>query len=280
MKTVSGAIRLTERDECLLTDLYQHGTMLRGQLQALHFEESGLRRVNRRLQSLSQARLIVGAPLPLGPLSTLTPASSPGSSGQWVYRLGSQAVPILAARLGLDRDIVRRRVRLGSPTALAHALEIAQARVVLAVLGKTEPHFRLESFQPEVCHSWRARLADGQERGESFRPDALIRYRWEGCANLAFLEIDLGHTSQEEWKHKRELAGRFLTSGLFAKHYTDRFVFDIWTLTTTTRRADTLRRAAEKDAPGLYHVTTLQEFSINPLSLINLPVPGFVGDDM
>ena len=269
IKGVISTIRLTERDECLLTDLYQHGAMLRGQLQALHFEESGLRRVNRRLQALSQARLIVGAPLPLGPLSTLTPASAPGSSGQWVYRLGSQAVPILAARLGLDKDLVRRRVRLGSPTALAHALEIAQARVVLAGLERTEPRFRLESFQPEICHSWRARLADGQERGESFRPDALIRYRWEGNGNLAFLEVDLGHTSQDEWKHKREIAGRFLTSGLFAKHYTDRLIFDIWTLTTTKRRADTLRRAAEKDAPGLYHATTLQEFSISPLSLVS-----------
>lgn len=266
--TCLGHLRLTERDEHLLIDLYHHGAMLRGQIHVLHFEDASVRRVNRRLQALGQARLVVGAPLPLGPLATTTPASSPGLGGQWVYRIGSQAALIVAARLGLDVALVRRRVRQGSPTALAHALEITQVRVTLAQWERSEPRFRLEDFQPEVCRSWRARLSNGEERSEAFRPDALIRYRWEGSENIAFIEVDLGHTSHEEWKHKRALAGRFLTSGLFARHYGDHLLFDIWVLTTTRRRADSLQRAAEHDASGMYHVTTLSEFSGNPLSLI------------
>lgn len=268
MKTCRGTIRLTKRDESLLIDLFRHGAMLRGQIQALHFEEAGLRRTNRRLQALCQARLVVGAPLPLGPLATATPASSPGLGGQWVYRLGSQATPILSARLGLDVALVRRKVRQGSPTALAHALEIAQTRVVLTQLEQSESRFRLEAFQAEICHRWRARLPDGDEREEAFRPDAFVRFRWESCANIAFIEVDLGHTSHDEWRRKRELARRFLSSGLFARNYGSDVLFDIWTLTTTARRADSLRRAAEQDAPGLYRVTTLSDFSASPLSLV------------
>jgi hypothetical protein len=257
-------VQLTERDERLLVDLYYHGAMLRGQIQQLHFPDCQLRRVNRRLQALHQSRLIVGSPLPLGPLSVSTPATSPGIGGQWVYRLGSQAAHRVGARLGVDIALVRKRVRQGTPTALTHALEIVQARVTLCRC----PSLTLEEFLPEVRHSWKARLTDGQETLESFRPDARIRGWWQGVPLLVFLEVDLGHTSREEWRRKCEIAGRFLSSGLFARNYGTVSPFHIWTLTTTQNRARALQRAADSELPDVYRFTTLESFAQDPLSLV------------
>jgi Replication-relaxation len=270
IKTCLRTLRLTERDESLLVDLYLHGAMLRGQIQELHFASSGLRRVNRRLQALAQARLVTGAPLPLGPLSSTTPASAPGSGGQLVYRLCSQAVPIVARKLGLDIEVVQKKVRQGSPTALAHALEIVQTCVVLTHLAKTDSDFTLTRFVPEVRHSWRVRKSDGQETLESFRPDALICFTYGGQERTIFLEVDLGHTSREDWARKRAIAERFVSSGLFARNYGTLSLFAVWALTTTNTRAENLRHAAEKETPGIYRFLTLHEFSEMSLKLVQL----------
>lgn len=261
--TALAGLRLTPRDESLLTDLYRHGAMLRSQIQVLHFPGSGLRRLNRRLQVLASARLLVGAPLPLGPLSTLTPGNSAGSFGQWSYRLAGSGAAVVAAHLGIDAKEVRRHVRQGSPTALAHTLEIVQARVTLTLRERaSEGEFALLAYEPEVCHAWRVRPegSDVQGRLETFRPDAHVHFIHEGAEMHVFIEIDLGHTSSEEWTKKREIASRFLSAGLYSRHYGDS-PFLIWTLTTTKKRAENLRRGAEREGIGFYRFITLIEFA-------------------
>src|SRR5262249_55023649 len=98
-----GAIRLQERDLELLVDLHLYGCMLRGQIQDLYF--GSVQRTNARLRQLFDARYVTKASLPL-------PSCLGKPTGcQTAYMLGPAAIPLVAARAGLDPGEVRRQQR-------------------------------------------------------------------------------------------------------------------------------------------------------------------------
>ena len=231
-----------ERDLALLCDLLTYGAMLGEHIHALYFDGRSRRRMNQRLQQLQHAGLVIRRPLPLG-LSAALPLSG---SMPWVYGLGSAGAPMVAAHLQWDLADVRRFVRLGTPTAAAHTLEIVRLRLQAEDAaqqrnehGEAKKHGWKESipeaerpvpkteilkveFLPErlLRHAYQVRAVGGTWRDEVYKPDALLKLAFAGGPwRYFFAEIDCGHTSAPEWGVKASIALRYSQAGLFQKRY-------------------------------------------------------------
>ena len=236
-----------ERDLALLCDLLTYGAMLGEHIHALYFAGRSRRRMNQRLQQLQHAGLIIRRPLPLG-LSAALPLCG---SMPWVYGLGSAGTPLVAAHLQWDLADVRRLVRLGTPTAAAHTLEIVRLRLQAEDAARQHKEhgeakedggkgsmpqaerpvprndfLKTESlkieFLPErlLRHAYQVRAVGGSWRDEVYKPDALLKLAFVGGLwRHFFAEIDCGHTSAPEWGVKASIALRYGQAGLFQKRY-------------------------------------------------------------
>lgn len=212
--SVPEGIVVTERDMDLLCDLLCYGAMLPVHLQSLFFPECSRRRMNQRLKQLCDAGLILRRPMPLG-LGSALPYTDAPCGIPLVYRLGRAGAPSVAARLGWDVADVRRLVRAGTPTAIAHCLEIVTLRVHAerAVRERGEagrvPSLRLE-FLPErlIRHGYQIRPQGGRWREEAYKPDALLQFGFDkgrefekgtgvekGGMVFCFAEVDLGRST-------------------------------------------------------------------------------------
>ena len=220
-----------ERDLALLCDLFTYGAMLPEHIHALFFAGRTRRRMNQRLQQLCSAGLVSRRPLPLGLSAALPHAAARGLP--WVYGLGRDGAPLVAARLEWDLADGRRLVRLGTPTAAAHTLEIVRLRLAAedAVRRRndretdgavaTDDKVEME-FSPErlLRHAYQVRASGGAWRDEIYKPDALLKVAFAGGLwRHYFAEIDLGHTGASEWGLKAAIAHRYQKTGLFRKRY-------------------------------------------------------------
>ncbi len=259
-------VRLEERDIAFFCDLYQYGTMLRGQIEALFFPS--LRRCNRRLKQLSDAGYITGFPLPLGPQSALHSSfQEVGACGQRVYCLTAAAVPLVATRLGIDTEVVRRALGAATPTFLAHTLEIVSFRLALSDAAAGMDDVRLVRFLSErqVRHSYEVRArGEGARpwRLEVFKPDAMAELGFATLSDSAFffVEIDLGHTSAKEFAVKLRLHQRYEQSGLFTRRY-GAPAFTTLVCTTGVLRREHLRRIAETEGAGYCRIATFSDLA-------------------
>ncbi len=225
-RKASCGVVLGERDEALLCDLLAYGAMLPEHIHALYFPGRTRRRMNQRLSQLLNAGLVVRRPLPLGLGAGLPAAASYGLP--WVYHLGGAAAQRVAARLGWNVVDVRRLVRQGSPTALAHTLEVVRLRQQAAqAVGTPDERGTCSiptdlEFLPErlIRHAYQVRQPGGEWREEVLKADALIKFTWGGGPwRHYFVECDLGHTAASEWKTKGEIYARYQRGGLFQKRY-------------------------------------------------------------
>ena len=229
-------LMIGERDLALLCDLLTYGAMLGEHIHALYFDGRSRRRMNQRLQQLQRGGLVTRRPLPLG-LSAALPLSG---SMPWVYGLGSAGAPLVAAHLQWDLADVRRLVRLGTPTAAAHTLEIVRLRLQAedaarqrnehgdreSVPKAERPVPKIEflkvEFLPErlLRHAYQVRAVGGTWRDEVYKPDALLKITFGGGPWWHyFAEIDMGHTGAAEWSVKAAISLRYSQAGLFRKRY-------------------------------------------------------------
>ena len=95
-KTERGKLWLMERDELLLTELFVHQVMSRGQLQELYF--GSVPRCNARLRKLFDHGYVTRDFHPMAPYGT-----------QGIYRIGPKAMTIVAQRLDMDAAYVKPR---------------------------------------------------------------------------------------------------------------------------------------------------------------------------
>lgn len=269
------SVRLGERDLLLLCDLMTYGSLLAEHIQDLYFGGRSRRRMNQRLRQLADAGLVVRRPLPLG-LSTGLPASDAPAGIPLVYRLGGAAALLVATRLGWDVAEVRRLTRQGTPTGLAHTLEVVRLRLHTERAVRERNEWQTQAEQAEanqdegdmmalqyfperlLRHSYELRAPGGRWRDEVFKPDALIRLSLPGGTGRNgpwrqwFVEIDLGHTSSAEWGIKADIAVRYRRLGLFQKRY-EADGFQTLVLTTGVQRRKRLlqllvRRLSPEDA--------------------------------
>jgi hypothetical protein len=228
-----GGLKLTERDQRLLTDLYIHRAMSRSQLQALYF--GSVARCNTRLRQLFDhgfVRRIFDNQAPYGT--------------EAVYWVGRCAYPLLASRFGASQASVREQChRAATPHFLAHTLASVDFYVSLRSSTASRSDTTLVNWLPEsLCrHEYRYReVGDPRWRVAVFKPDAYFRIRLSGGLTAdCFVEIDLGHTSAANFRGKLAMYERYFVTGTFELTYGSREAI----LLVVTTGTDRVRHLAE-----------------------------------
>lgn len=251
-----GRLWLTPRDEALLTDLFLHQAMSRGQLQALHFGSTA--RCNARLRKLFDHGYVVRDFHPMAPYGT-----------QGIYRIGPRAAKIVAQRLDADANYVKQLCR-GTKRIefLEHTLEIVDFYLkVREGIGQT-PGYSLESWMPEiqVRHEYELQLPGGGARRQVFKPDAFLRFGVKGELHSCFIEIDRGNASANVFGQKVPHYQQYKATGLFQEMYQSSD-FTVLVVTTGEKRLAHLCELVQQQGCSYFWFTTRSQLQeIGPLA--------------
>jgi hypothetical protein len=166
---------ITDRDERICMDLFEHRVLTIEQISELHF--TAVRRARRRLLKLAE----------LGVLERFRPPRSPGSS-PFHYILGPVGIAIVASHRGVEpKELPLRQDRLRglaySPR-LDHLLAVNGFFSRLASTCRRRHGFELVEWWSEgrCAATW----------GGLVRPDGLGAVGWPGGRVRFFLELDRG----------------------------------------------------------------------------------------
>lgn len=245
----TAGLRLEERDERLLCDLYLHRFMSRGQLEALYFTSTV--RCNARLRQLFDYGFVKRYYLPAAPYGA-----------QAIYSIGKNAVPVVASRLDAEADEVGRQQRgTRTPTFIEHTLEVVNRWLAFREACATTPDVEIERWLPEMLcrHEYDIEAnRSGRWRKEAFKPDAFLRLESKGRFHNFFIEVDLGHTSSRQFIGKLLTHQRYLESGLFQEIYAGS-EFHTLVITTGPRRLRNLAALAGQQNSSLFWLTTFED---------------------
>lgn len=255
-------MRLEERDEQLLGDLFLQRAMARGQIEELYF--SSTVRCNARLRQLFDHHFVERYYPPVAPFGA-----------QAIYTVGKAALPLVARRLEMEWPEVTRFYRRGrTPTFIEHTLAIvdvwiafrrATSSASVPWAPATSPHqaadgaaIQLERWLAEMLcrHEWQIRAAGGGSwHQETFKPDAFVRLFDGRDYRSYFIEVDLGHTSSRQFAGKLFTHTRYLESGLFEETY-GTSAFETLVVTTGAKRLQNLKALVEASGSRLFRFST------------------------
>ncbi|HEX8237723.1 MAG TPA: replication-relaxation family protein [Abditibacteriaceae bacterium] len=243
-------MRLEERDRKLLTDLFQHRLMSRSQIQTLYFGSP--QRCNARLRQLFDFGFVTRYYLPAAPFGA-----------QAIYSIGKSAVPIVAKAVDMPlADVAKEQRRSRTPTFIEHTLEIVNVYLAFKKAVTPLPIIDLEWLPESLCRHEYVVHAVGSQRHhkEIFKPDAFVRLSQNkiDCHHNYFLEVDLGHTSSQQFIGKLLLHQRYLESGLF-KEIFGCDEFKTLVVTTSEKRLKNLLSLVEQQGSSLFWFTTFCE---------------------
>ena len=247
---VTARMQLQERDLQLLTDLFLHRLMSRGQLERLYFTSAS--RCNVRLRQLFDHKLVERYYLPLAPCGA-----------QCIYSLGTAGILPVSRRLEWEIDEVKRQAkRHKTPQSLEHTLAINETRLAFQEALANSPTWKIERWIPEIqCrHEYDIRNASGDWVREVFKPDGFVRLQNRETRQKSdyFFEIDRGHTSSNKFADKLDSYSRYLESGLFEQMFGARN-FQTLVITTGPLRLKNLRALVEGQGNRLFCFTTFEE---------------------
>lgn len=251
---VTAGIRLEERDQQLLRDLFLNRLISRGQIEALYFNSTI--RCNVRLRQLFDHGFVTRYFPPVSPYGA-----------QVIYMLGKNAVPLVAAALEMDLSEVRRLARQSrTATFIDHALKVVDLWIAFRQAAEREQSLKIEAWLPEILcrHEYIIRSkSTGESRREVFKPDALVRLRdASGTLSSFFIEADLGHTSTRQFLTKLLIHQRYRESRLFEEIY-GTLDFRTLVVTTSERRITNLRSLVEGQNSDLFWFTTFEKVKVS-----------------
>jgi hypothetical protein len=245
----TAGLRLEERDERLLCDLYLHRFMARGQLEALYF--SSTVRCNARLRQLFDYGFVKRYYLPAAPYGA-----------QAIYSIGRRAVPLVASHLEAEADEVARQQRgTRTPTFIEHTLEVVNVWLAFREACAATAGVTIERWLPEMQCRHEYDITGNQSgrwRKEAFKPDAFVRLASQGHFHNFFIEVDLGHTSSRQFAGKLLTHHRYLESGLFQEIYAGS-EFHTLVITTGQRRLRNLGALVEQQNSHLFWLATFED---------------------
>jgi len=241
-------LRLQERDEQLLCDLFLHRAMARGQIQRLYFGASvGI--CNARLRLLFDYQYLSRYYLPTAPFGA-----------QAIYSIGKAAVPLVSARLAMDAAEVSKHYRRSkTPMFLEHTLAIVDLWITFREATEARAEAAIETWLPELLcrHEYEIRSSPGGAWKKTvFKPDAFVRLMCPDASyRTFFIEVDLGHTSSQQFKAKLQSYQQYRESGLFQERYGGE-QFQTLVVTTGERRLKHLRALVEAEQDSLFWFST------------------------
>jgi hypothetical protein len=217
---------VTSRDRELLEFVYRFRLLSRDQIMALVGFKS-LTRANSRLAKLVKAKLLVRKHLPI----------IPGHGGaQALYHLASSSGRVLttdpATIIAQSRRASRWDVRQVNHVIAANAILVAfisaaRSRPGVQVLGfRTEPELRAAFL------------------GRPFVPDGWFAWAQDGRRFNSFIEVDLGHEGQVQWRKKVFDYLAYSESGLHQETFSFRS-FRVLVVAATRARLENLRKTSE-----------------------------------
>ena len=251
-----GGFRLERRDVDLLTDLYLHQAMTRGQIMSLGYFTS-VSRCNRVLRRLFDRHYLERHFVPEAPYGAQTIYTKPGKS----------AASVLAPLVDQATAEIISQCRRGAPTFLSHCLAIVDARIAFIEAARESDSVTVERWLPECsCRDeYQVRHSGGDEnswRTEVFRPDGYVCLHRDGLetAKHFFLEIDLGHTNSKQLIGKLRTHEHYLQTGLFSEKYGcgPEDNFKTLVVTTGSGRLKNLCDLVEQHSSGLFWFTTFE----------------------
>lgn len=251
---IATGMRLEERDEQILQDLFLHRLMSRGQIERTYFSSTA--RCNARLRLLFDYQFVARHFPPYAPFGA-----------QAIYSVGKAALPVVARRLGMDlNEVVRFYRRIQSPTFIEHTLAMVEIWIRFREVVESEPTLSLALWLAEMqCrHEWEIRIPGGKWHKETFKPDGFARIKLPDMELNFFLEADLGHTSATQFLKKLLTHQRYLESGLFEQVYGGTN-FKTLVITTGERRLRNLLALVETQKSSLFWFTTFSELKSNIL---------------
>lgn len=240
-------MRLEERDEQILCDLFLHRLMSRSQIETLYF--SSTVRCNARLRLLFDHKFV---------LRHFPPAAPFGA--QAIYSVGKAALPIISRRLEMDLpEVTRYFRRTQTPTFIEHTLAAVDIWMAFQDAAQASETVNLDLWLAELqCrHEWDIRVPDGRWQREAFKPDGFVRLRKSSDYLNFFIEADLGHTSARQFEGKLTTHQRYLESGLFVQTYGST-TFRTLVVTTGQRRLKNLREILAIRESELFWFTTFE----------------------
>jgi hypothetical protein len=263
----TAGVRLTARDQTLLASVWTYRELTRDQLQRLHFAGTaagGARSPSicgRRLGLLRTHGFLLGRRIPTAQGSGATP---------YLYTLGPRAVPLLAVRLGLLVEQVRRRQRQDARLGWYfhdHRRLITDVQIALASACQTAGYGLTWQRDEELAALRETVQVEGGR--VPIRPDAFfVVDRGTGQGRAAcFLEVQL-HSEPAQYRHKAVAYGAYHASGA----YTARFGFHglrVLAVADTAARVRNLH-AAVHDLPDAarYWCTTHAALISDPFASI------------
>ncbi|BCM94145.1 hypothetical protein IAD21_06048 [Abditibacteriota bacterium] len=252
---INARVRLEERDEQILCNLFLHRLMSRSQIERAHF--SSTVRANARLRLLFDHGFVARYYPPYAPFGA-----------QAVYRVGKAALPLISRRLEMDMEEVRRYFRLTqTPTFVEHTLAVVDLWLQVCEGARTTPGITLDLWLAEMkCrHEW-AIYTPGAKWKEAFKPDGFFRLEHEvnQTFHSFFLECDLGHTSAKQFTGKLLTHTRYLESRLFEEVFGEGN-FRTLIVTTGQRRLENLMALAQEHNSSLFWFTTFDQIAHSSL---------------
>lgn len=240
-------MRLEERDEQLLCDLFLHRLMARGQIEQLYF--SSLVRCNARLRLLFDHGFV---------LRHFPPAAPFGA--QAIYSVGKAALPVISRRLEMELpEVARYYRRTQTPTFIEHTLAVVDIWMTFREAAQNSEAVNLDLWLAEMqCrHDWSIRAPGDKWRKEAFKPDGFVRLLTPGGYANFFIEADLGHTSSGQFERKLLTHQRYCESGLFEQTFGCQS-FRTLVVTTGERRLKNLCAIGEERGSDLFWFTTFK----------------------
>jgi hypothetical protein len=249
-------MRLEERDEQFLVDLFHHRLMSRGQIEKRYF--SSLVRCNARMRQLFDHQFVARYYPPYSPYGA-----------QAIYSIGKAALPVVSRRLEMELpEVARYYRRTQTPTFIEHTLSVVDLWLAFHKAVESEPDISLELWLSEMqCrHEWDIQIPGKSWHKEAFKPDAFVRLRRlsDNALYNFFIESDLGHTSATQFKGKLLTHARYLESGLFEQTYGCNS-FRTIVVTTGERRLKNLKELAGEHSSQIFWFATFERIAMSSL---------------
>lgn len=246
---------LTDRDMAILRSVFEHRFLTTRQICQLHFQAhasygSAIRACTRVLGRLRDHKLIHKLARPVGGMG--------GGSASFIWAIDAAGDRLLKSELAPE-EVKRGRAFEPTPLFLAHTLAIADTRLTLEALGRSE---QLELVQVSTePHNWRPFVAKSGQ-AQTLKPDLFAVTATADFEDHWFIEIDRGTESIPTLIRKCEYYQRYHATGIEQDTH-GVFPKVLWLVPTATRRERFSQALAthKRLDPNLFYVAAPEELS-------------------
>jgi hypothetical protein len=230
---------LQERDQEIITSVYEFGFLTRQQIQRL-YDFNCVTRINIRLRKLFDHSY----------LSRRFLSTIKGSS-QAMYFLGPKGIDLISEKTGVDAAEIKKKQKNHNERKelfFDHDLLLNDIRIGIYEALENQRAMELDRWisSTDCLQEWK--YADpklGRQYKVMLRPDGYFRYFSETKLFGCFLEVDRSTMSNSRFQSKVKLYLDYIRSGLYPLKYDLQF-FRVLVITETRQRLLNLKSATER----------------------------------